>query len=613
MDLKIRVQTGAKYAAAFIAALLLGLVGTFVFERDGSRVVRGISVGEHLLSGKTEKEIRSALLPEAERLASFKFKLSLAGSEVEHSAESLGLSLDVDALSRRALGSGRGKGLVNEFGFWLARLVSLHSITAELALDEKRLRERVEPWSEKLIPPPVPPHIIFKKTLEVEFGRAGGVVDFSDMGVRLKETAHQRSSAVIFIEPRNEDPLVGRAEIEARARDAKRFVSSQVILKSREGEAEGRLKTADLGRALFTELTKEAPIRLLLRLDIQSLRRAMRTFLTEIERAPRNANFEFGSGDAVKIIASTEGLLLDEDALVTDLLELKAGQGRTLEVPFRKVAPKFTTEQAEGLKVGRLLSSFTTQHACCQARVKNIHFAAEKLDGTVLMPGERFSLNEHLGPRDRRAGYFEAPTIVHGEMEETWGGGISQLATTLFNAVLHGGLEIVQRQPHSIYFPRYPEGHEATVSFPEPDLIFRNDTEAPLIVKTQFTGTFIKVLLYGDNGGRKVRLNRSKRYDLVDVPVEYEIDEEMDHEQPRRLRAGQSGWTVLVSREVKFPDGRMRKQQREVVYQPRAELVRAHPCIIPEGHEDYTGEACPEPEESEELEEGPEDGSSEDP
>ena len=100
------------------------------------------------------------------------------------------------------------------------------------------------------------------------------------------------------------------------------------------------------------------------------------------------------------------------------------------------------------------------------------------MNGLIVKPGETVSVNAVIGPRTSKNGFVPAPTIEEGEMVETVGGGISQFATTLYNALFYGGYDIIERQPHTYWFPRYPMGHEATLSYPKPDLIFRNDTEA---------------------------------------------------------------------------------------------------------------------------------------
>ena len=114
------------------------------------------------------------------------------------------------------------------------------------------------------------------------------------------------------------------------------------------------------------------------------------------------------------------------------------------------------------------MSSFTTHHPAGQPRVKNIHRIADLLQNTVILPGERFSLNEKVGPRTKAGGFVKAPVIYEGEFTEDIGGGVSQFATTFFNAAFFGGYELVTHKAHTYYISRYPQGREATVPSPSP-------------------------------------------------------------------------------------------------------------------------------------------------
>src|SRR5690606_16420341 len=235
---------------------------------------------------------------------------------------------------------------------------------------------------------------------------------------------------------------------------------------------------------------------------------------------------------------------------------------------------------------------------------KNIHRIAELVDGVLVKPGETFSINELVGERTEARGFVPAPTIVRGKMKDTVGGGVSQFATTFFNAALRGGYEIVERQPHSIYFRRYPMGREATLSFPKPDVIIKNDTEAGLLIKTEVGPTYVTVKFYGDNGGRKVERKVSDIFDVVDPPIEYIADPSLEPDEEKVKERGQKGWAVNVSRTVEFPDGHEKTESRKVTYNPRVRKIRVHPCKIPKGEDGYTGEPCPEKQEDEEETEG---------
>jgi vancomycin resistance protein YoaR len=268
---------------------------------------------------------------------------------------------------------------------------------------------------------------------------------------------------------------------------------------------------------------------------------------------------------------------------------------RAVVLPISEVdEATLTTEQAAALGISKKVSSFVTYFPCCQPRVKNIARMAELLDGTVLRPGETLSVNERVGERTPRRGFVAGPTIVEGEMEDTYGGGVSQFATTLFNAVLNGGYQIIERQAHSYYFPRYPMGHEATLSFPKPDLIFRNDTQFGLLIQARVAKTSVRITLYGDNEGRKVERKLSHAFDFTDPKVDYVPSDKLRPDENDELERGSRGFSVVVTRIVTYANGQRSEEARKVVYKPREAVVAVHPCNIPKEDDDHTGEECPE-------------------
>jgi vancomycin resistance protein YoaR len=109
------------------------------------------------------------------------------------------------------------------------------------------------------------------------------------------------------------------------------------------------------------------------------------------------------------------------------------------------------------------------------------------VDGTLLKPGETFSLNDIVGERTRENGFTEGFIISDGIFKEDLGGGVSQMATTTFNAMFFAGLEDVEHKPHSFYIDRYPVGREATVAWGAVDLRFRNDTDYGVLIAARVT------------------------------------------------------------------------------------------------------------------------------
>ncbi|MGI9667345.1 MAG: VanW family protein [Acidimicrobiia bacterium] len=156
-----------------------------------------------------------------------------------------------------------------------------------------------------------------------------------------------------------------------------------------------------------------------------------------------------------------------------------------------------------------MVADYTTYHGAGEDRNININLIADMVDGAVVLPGEVFSLNDHVGQRTVEKGFVPAGAIIGGKIyccdhPANIGGGTSQFATTLYNAIFFGGYEDVYHRPHSLYFNRYPVVREATLGFPGPDVSFRNDTAFPVTIRTGHTSTAITVQLWGDNEGRIV-------------------------------------------------------------------------------------------------------------
>lgn len=599
-------------AGAFVCSALLGVMLSFFVERAGSRdrVLWGVEMAGAQLSGLRARAIERRLRGPQKALGRSLVALQLGTRSRTLSLTELGVHLDGPRSAELALRAGRQHGIRGELATYLRSMISGSHIqlTAVVDVSGEKLRQVLGRWAEPSLHRARPPALLQRGTLELDEGQVGQDLDYEGLAQALIQhalrvvahpTADQGQPAQLVLKIVEERPEVDRASLVHAKEQLSQLLSAPITLVSQAGPTTGLTPAALAGIVEGQLDTKNRTFEL--RLSVEKMRAKVRTFLAEVERPARDASFELVRGQTPRILASEAGLALDEAEIVRRIWAASRTSPRQVQVPLVITEPKLSTVQAEQLHIKDLVASFITKHACCQPRVDNIHTAAARLDNTVVLPGQKFSLNAILGPRSPSTGYKNAPTIVRGEMEDVYGGGISQLATTLFNAALRGGYKIVQRQPHSIYFARYPEGHEATVSFPEPDLIFENDSAAGLLIKTEYAGTFIKVLIYGDTQGRVVSVGKSARYDIVQPPVEYETDESLDPEKPKRARAGQMGWKVKVWRTVKFGDGHSTEEKREVVYQPRAEIMRIHPCKLPPDHKDYSGDRCPEPDDIKEV------------
>ena len=222
--------------------------------------------------------------------------------------------------------------------------------------------------------------------------------------------------------------------------------------------------------------------------------------------------------------------------------------------------PKLSTADVESMGLSALGSQFTTYFDPRNAsRANNIALAAKLVDGTLVEPGETFSLNAAMGPRTANRGFDYAPVIAADNvLRQGVGGGICQYATTLFNAVFFAGLPVVEREAHSLYISHYPIGSDATVAWGAIDFRFRNDTARSIMIRSWIDGGALTVALVGKTG-RQVTSTTSDFYD-VRKPAHGKSDPRVVYDTDLgpgviRWEQGIDGRTVKVQRTVRDGGG----------------------------------------------------------
>ena len=167
-------------------------------------------------------------------------------------------------------------------------------------------------------------------------------------------------------------------------------------------------------------------------------------------------------------------------------------------VPLKILYPNVTTNMIGTEAFPDLLSSYSTRYnAYDRDRTTNLQLAANKINGTVLMPGETFSYNQVVGERTIAAGYKEAPIYVSGEVVDGLGGGICQITSTLYNAVLYANLEIVERSNHQ-FVPSYvTASRDATVVYGSIDFKFKNNRDYPIKIMCSVSGGIANFQIFG--------------------------------------------------------------------------------------------------------------------
>ncbi len=229
-----------------------------------------------------------------------------------------------------------------------------------------------------------------------------------------------------------------------------------------------------------------------------------------------------------------------------DLFIAALTDSKTREIDLNPfiVRPNIETEQLANLQIVEKVSEFRQNFPPAQYRTDNVSNAAKFIDGTILMPGEIYSMNQTIKERTRENGYVPGIYINNGKFDEGLGGGVSIITTAVWTAAFFAGLEPIEQRAHSIYIPRYQEGIEATVQWGSLDLKFKNNLDSAILIKSKVDLDGVTITMYGKKKFDQVVAKKSNRYNVKPYKTIYSqakncIDQE-----------GQPGFGVTVTREM---------------------------------------------------------------
>ncbi|SFJ28402.1 Vancomycin resistance protein YoaR, contains peptidoglycan-binding and VanW domains [Terrisporobacter glycolicus] len=267
------------------------------------------------------------------------------------------------------------------------------------------------------------------------------------------------------------------------------------------------------------------------------------------------------SGNNIEISQDKAGLQVDISATISNLK--KSLQKGIFEesLVIIKVEPKIKKEDLKDINT--LLGSYQTVLVdVSPGRIENIKIATQRTSGVLLMPGEEFSYNKHTGLRTVKNGYKNATVIVSGEAVQGVGGGVCQVSTTLYNAVLYAGLDIVNVSNHSIPSNYVDKGRDAVVSDSGLDFVFKNDYDKPVYIKNYYNNGTITCQVYGNNK-EKQNIKISTSIDKVTkAPTKEEKDPTLEKGKEKVLEFGRDSYSVSTYRIYYDENGKEVKKEK---------------------------------------------------
>lgn len=553
-------RKGLLGAGIAVALLVLLYLGDILFT--GGQVPRGTTVAGVDIGGmdkrSAQQELRQKLGPNLRKPVT----LQAGDARVSLDPREAGLSMDWAATVRHA-----GSQSYNP----ITRLTSLFT-TNEVAPvshgDRKQLDAAVRKAKPALDRDPA------EGTIRFEGGKAIPVDPVVGREVDLDRASHEvldqwaRPGPVRMPVQEQQVSTTPQGVRKALNEVAKPAVSGPVTVR---GEGKNATLTPQMvGEALRFEPNGSGGLKS--HVDNAAVIGAVQPQLADTTKPGNDAQIVVEGGKPV-VHPSTEGRGIDWDKSLERLPQVLKQRGdRSVQALYRQEPAQFTTEQANQLGVREVVGEFETG-GFEPASGANIKRVAEQVNGALVKPGETFSLNGHTGPRGIPQGYVESGVIENGRPAKEVGGGISQFATTLYNASYFAGMKDVEHKEHSYYISRYPQGREATV-FQSPDgksvidVKFKNTSDSGIMITTEWTPSSIKIKLWG-----------TKQYD-----VHSETSPQSDPKPPQEKvtppgepcvpSTGKPGFTVYDTRTLR--DVRTGEVKRE---KPSKTVYNPHPNI----------------------------------
>jgi vancomycin resistance protein YoaR len=443
--------------------------------------VLGVAIG-----GLSHEQAAAVLTSALGDRAAQPIPATVAGRTVQVDPAAAGLSLDAEATVAAATAASWNPVTL------LGRFLAGADLAPRVAVDESKLAAAVAGLAKQLDQQPREGGVAVKGTAATAVQPvAGRTLDRRQAATAIR-AAYLAGTAPVALPVVEQQPVVDAAEVQrVLTTVARPALSGPVRLLA--GTTQVEVPASQLARFLSF---RPSGGRLVPAFDGAGLQKELAGRLPGTVVAAKDATFRIVNGKPV-VVPSVAGQGLDPAALSAAMLTvLPRTTDRTATVPLTVVQPKLTTAQAQALGVTEMVSTFTQRFPYAPYRKQNIGQAVQRINGTLLLPGQTYSQNETVKERTAANGYTIGTIILNGRFFEDYGGGVSTATTALWHTVFYAGLERVEQRAHSFWIARYQAGLEATVSWGSLDLKFRNDSPYGVFITARSGNDFVTTTIW---------------------------------------------------------------------------------------------------------------------
>lgn len=489
------------------------------------RIFPNVFIAGADISGLTPEEA-SRLLTKNLTLPN-KLDVTSGGQNYEIDLANINLHYDLELTSYSAYNLFRTGNPVYDFGERIKSLWQKRNLGVRLEYDETKLDETISVLAGQIAIEPVYPEVKYDSNqIVVITGTKGQDVDINEFKMNVEKAISELDTKPLNIAVKTVDPTLTRDQADALKQRAEKFI--------------GKKLTLNFEFQTFNHAEKELLPLLLASggYKTEAVNNLIASISKSIERTPQNPSFVFEEGRVKEFAPAKPGIAIDPEKAYTTitekltLLETTEDKTASADIPVKATAPDTKTEDVNNLGIKELIGRGTSKFAgSIPSRIFNVNLAATRISGVLIKPGEEFSFVNTIGDISKLTGYKEAYVIKDGKTVLGDGGGVCQVSTTLFRAVMNAGLPITERRAHAYRVGYYEQdsgpGLDATIYSPTTDFKFKNDTPNHILIQAYpDTKNYSLIFeLYGTSDGRIGKTTKPVTTNISAPPEDSYVDD----------------------------------------------------------------------------------------
>ncbi len=437
---------------------------------------------------------------------------------------SVSASIDAEKIASSLLYRRLDEGIINYIKYFF----NPKNFSLKISYDEAKLIQSIQNIAEQIDKPFVPTELIVKnKNITVTPGTVGLSVNQENLKKTLIDNLISgKFNENILIETKTIGFIPTKSQVNQTINRAKNLIDKSIIL------------STQLDTIIIDDQTLISWIDFNNNFQTDKINLYTQNIAKSLGREPVDAIFKFENGQVLEFKPAQNGVVINSDKLSKEIvfafinLEKSKEKQEKLNPSFESIEPKIKNSDVNDLGLKELLGSGTSTFKHSNA-TRNINIAkgSSIVNRILVAPGDTFSFVKSLGEVTLEAGYKQAYIIRQGKTELDVGGGVCQVSTTLFRAMLNAGLNITERKNHAYRVSYYEEdskpGFDATVFIPSPDLKFINDTGHHVLIQSvlDMDNRRLTYEIYGTSDGRKVSITNYRQWDSTPPPPDVWIDD----------------------------------------------------------------------------------------